>query len=125
MADYHATSRSNYFLVQNAADFEAWADELGLDVRQLDGTFAIFAEDWPSTDDGDFIEQLQMHLLPEPGNIAILMSSGHEKQRYIAGFAHALRHPSFEPNFTMISLSDIYTRCDELFGRQPETECEY
>lgn len=103
MASYTAAARSNYFRVRDPKAFRRWCDRLNLDIIQPDEDgpepfFAITLSDddtgcWPSfhpdTDEEiDIHQELAPHL--DPRDVAILMQSGHEKLRFITGFATAV-----------------------------------
>ena len=134
MANYTASSRSNYFRVKDTEAFRKWADDLELKVEPNDdGMLMIWADcengDWPDfrfneeTDDYDeiaFYGELAEHLVP--GEIAILMEVGAEKLRYLCGYAVAIDH---EGNMETVSINQIY---DKVKTRWPDvklTTCEY
>jgi hypothetical protein len=130
MANYEATTRSNYFRVKDAPAFEAWCRSLGLEfwteAREEapdDAFYAITADTgdccgWPSCridndEDIDFPEDLAGHL--DPRDVAIVFEVGHEKLRYITGVAIAV-HP--DGRTVAVSLNDIYARARKAFGRK-------
>jgi len=134
MANYTASSRSNYFRVKDTEAFRKWADNLDLKVEPNgDDMLMIWSDgengDWPDfrfneeTDDYDeiaFYEELAEHLVP--GEIAILMEVGAEKLRYLCGCAVAIDH---EGNMETVSINQIY---DKVKTRWPDvklTTCEY
>ena len=136
MANYEATSRSNYFRVKDTEAFEAWAHSRGLILLQgnkAEDQTGIAPEemsdgDWPSTvydeaeDDFveiDFIDELAGHLAD--GEVAVLMSAGHEKLRYVSGFATAI---TSEGEVARVSLTDIYDKLKEA-GYTGVTPAEY
>jgi len=98
MANWYGHSRSNYFKVTDVSAFTAWASGLGLQVEDNGaGLFAVFGDSegwWPSGRwdedaqehvDVDFPAELQSHLAA--GEVAILMTAGAEKLRYLTGHA--------------------------------------
>jgi hypothetical protein len=117
MADYRATCRSNYFRVTCLKSFEHWAWFSGLAVWYGDnGKVAITSADsfgWPTErsepeaddqlDEFDLLNELAGHLAD--GEVAVLMESGSENLRYIAGSAFAVARGK-EP--VRISLDSIY-----------------
>lgn len=132
MANYEATTRSNYFRVKDAAAFEAWCTKYGVSfwTRQPAATpnvkeYAITADSgdgsgWPSQrwddnsedwEDVDFTTELAAHLAPD--NIAILLEIGNDKLRYLVGMATAI-HP--DGRTATVSLADIYDRAQAMFG---------
>lgn len=106
MANYYATTRSNYFAVIDPDAFKEQMETLGVGVFEqvaADGskTFAVYGRDgedgqWPSMraigDDDipddfeeiDFMEVIQNHLVPD--GVAVLIEIGFEKLRYLTGF---------------------------------------
>lgn len=126
MASYTAAARSNYFRVKNPKAFRRWCDRLNLDILMPDDAgpepfFAITPSSdtgsWPSfhpdTDEEiDIHQELAPHL--DPRDVAILMQSGHEKLRFITGFATAVHA---DGRCITISLRDIYDRAREEFGQ--------
>jgi len=127
MANYTAAARSNYFRVKNQNAFRRWCDRLNLEILKPDEDgpqpfFAIAPSDddtgcWPSLhpesdEEFDIPHELALHL--DPRDVAILMQSGHEKLRYITGFATVVRA---DGRTFSISLLDIYDRAREEFGQ--------
>lgn len=99
MANYIALTRTNYFRVRDAHAFEAWCERRGLRFCTKGGDasrYAFSAESesgWPTfdyetDDDVDVAAELAPHLIPE--DIAVLMETGGEKLRYLAGEAIAV-----------------------------------
>lgn len=126
MANYTAAARSNYFRVKNQKAFRRWCKVFDLDILMPDedGPEPFFAIT-PSSDTGswpgfhpDTDEEFDIHhaLAPhlDPRDIAILMHAGHEKLRYITGFATAVHA---DGRTVSISLRDIYDRAREEFGQ--------
>lgn len=131
MADWFGTSRSNYFRVKDPAQFEEeMATFSGLDVRQTkEGYYALFGDDgyggWPSAsyneetgDESDFdiVEIVSRHLAE--GEVAVFMSAGAEKLRYISGYSEAVDHTGKR---VFVSLNDIYEKAEEAFGVRPSS----
>jgi len=128
MANYTATTRSNYFRVKDAKAFTAWchhrAIEFWIEMRPespADDFYAISADTgdccgWPTydpaaDDEFDFAGELAEHL--DPRDVAILFEVGAEKLRYLIGVAKAV-HP--DGRTISVSLYDIYDRAREAFG---------
>ena len=104
MANWYGTSRSNYFKVKDEEAFREWADSRDLEVLEKPhGLFGVapssMSEDgsWPSyyyDEDReeeyeiDFQAELIEHLAE--GQVAILMTIGAEKLRYLTGYSVAL-----------------------------------
>jgi hypothetical protein len=124
MADWNGMARSNYFRVKDEAAFRKWAEYLELAViTDSEGRFGVYSktddggfpserlsEDVEEMEDLDFPDELAAHLVE--GSIAILMTAGHEKDRYVSGYAIALNS---EGKRVELVLSDIYTKAAELF----------
>jgi len=117
MANYHSTTRSNYFQVKDDAAFEQWCRSLRLrQLKNSKGEYAVFGgEDesgWPnfrrSESDRedqviDFPQELSEHLHDD--YVAVLMEAGHEAIRYVTGQAIAINSKG---KSMVISLDDIY-----------------
>jgi hypothetical protein len=132
MANYEATTRSNYFRVKNRTAFKKWCSKRGLEFWTKDdkkpGPFAISGNDgyWPSSDpetgdEIDIMTELAHHL--DPRDIAIFFEVGYEKLRYLVGCATAV-HP--DGRSVSVNLNDIYERAKAEFGSQMSiSEAEY
>lgn len=125
MATWYGMSRSNYFRVKDEAQFRTWAKNLHLEVFTDSNGRLGFCSD---TEDGgfpswrfkqgaeedeaiDLPDELAGHLAD--GEIAVLMSAGHEKACYVSGYATAVN--STGQRFSLV-LSDIYEKAAEAFG---------
>lgn len=132
MANWYGTSRSNYFRVKDDAAFKAWVESAPDSIRASAGDaqdgqgdmWAIFSEteygDWPSTrydeekDDEiewDIMAELAPHLAD--GEVAVLMSIGAEKERYVTGWAGAVNS---EGKQVGVNLNDVYALAAKEFG---------
>jgi len=128
MANYYATTRSNYFRVRDAEAFKAWCADLNLTFwtkeAGSDTYYAITSDTgdscgWPSQrwegddDCGDYVE-IDLHgelaNMLHPENVAVLFEIGSEKLRYLVGVATAV-HP--DGRLHSVNLADIYeeARC--------------
>ena len=137
MANWYGSSRSNYFKVKDEAAFRKWADELGLTVitnLNPEGTlFGVYPGDsddgfWPSFVFGDFDDEerevdicaeLAEHLAE--GEVAVLMTIGAAKLRYLIGHATAVK---WTGETVEVSINDIYEKAFKVFGVKP-TPGEY
>ena len=125
MANYYASSRSNYFNVKDADAFKAAMANFG-DVEVItdkDGRYGVLSQHsdngtWPSyffddiTDEEtevDFFSFVADHLADD--EVAIFMEAGAEKLRYICGYAVAVNNKG---ETRMIALSNIYDLAKEL-----------
>jgi hypothetical protein len=125
MANWYGMSRSNYFRVKDEAQFRRWAEELELAVISDEhGRFGFYSntedgglpscrctEDRDDLQEIDIVGELSAHLAE--GEIAVLMSAGHEKARYVSGYAVALNR---DGGRISVSLSDIYEKAASTFG---------
>lgn len=122
MADYNAALRSNPFRVKDKEAFANWVEEtiggaLEIDfVRDSPDEVVILGySDLPTSDyegeEIDFAASLAAHL--KPGSVAVIFGSGHEKLRFIGGWAIAI-HPTGETVET--NLNDIYRDAQEAFS---------
>ena len=124
MACWTGMSRSNYFRLNDEVAFRRWAQELGLVVITNDNAGFGF---YSNSDDGglpasrvgeddhdediDLETELATHLAE--GEVAIIMSIGHEKARYLSAYAAAVS--STEERVTL-DISDIYEKAAQFFG---------
>jgi hypothetical protein len=132
MANYYATSRSNYFAVKDETAFHQWAATLDLRIllpahsdKTADGIrrFAITPDDrddggWPSSqlnpetdqyEDIDLTRQLSVHLADE--EVAVLFEVGSEKLRYLTGHAVEVNNKG---KTRCLYLADIYKSARKL-----------
>ena len=126
MANYYATTRSNYFRVKDAKAFEAWCRKRSLvfwrkRVTDVGDCYAITADTgdcagWPvddpdQDDEFDFTAELAGHL--DPRDVAILFEIGAEKLRYLMGVATAVNP---DGQTVRVMLDEIYIRARKAFG---------
>lgn len=121
MANYEGVARTNYFRVKVEQKFRDWAKKRQCDIAEgrgnQKGTFAIFPNDYhegsfldwdPETEEHiDIMDELADHLAD--GSVAIIMESGHEKLRYISGYAEAINN---KKERVLVGLRDIYNKAD-------------
>lgn len=139
MANYYASSRSNYFRVKDEQAFKDWLDTTNIEILATseddegNTTYAIVpnapdGEGWSLTmwedDEGveldeerDLIIELSGHLAD--GWVAILMEAGAEKLRYVSGFAIAVNNRGA---IETVHLSDIYEKAQWLGGHLTPAE---
>ena len=126
MANWYGTSRSNYFNVKDEGAFREWAERRDLEIfTNLVGQLAVapssMSEDgsWPSYDyDEDFEIDFQAELIEHlaEGQVAILMTIGAEKLRYLTGYAVAL---AWDGRRISVDIADIYDKVETEFGVAP------
>ena len=119
MANYGGFGRTNYFRVKDVEAFETAAEPFGAVHRRDDGLVTVLATnesgDFSAYDDETDEERDLADVLPDhlaDGEVAVLMSVGAEKLRYIEGWAVAV-HSSGER--VELSLNDIYAEAQETF----------
>lgn len=140
MSNYYGNERTNYFKVapEKKEAFKAWAEALDIEVADRDGRVAIFPH--PDSEDGcfpsysyareeqagegngevDVITELSEFLAP--GSVAVFLSVGNEKLRYLHGHADAIDHTG---KLVTVSINDIYHRAAEAFPNAEVTEAAY
>jgi hypothetical protein len=127
MANFYGQARSNYFMVKNNEEFVAEMEKYPVKVitKETDGVtlygvmdddddgggdmFSVWDEDEDGADELDWSEVFTRHLAD--GWVAVIVSSGAEKYRYISGHAVAYNNKGEE---THLDLSDIYTLAGQL-----------
>jgi hypothetical protein len=126
MANYVAAARSNRFAVRDREAFLAWVGTIpGLYAESegcRDGAerFVLLADEdgWPThrlpacgddcEEEFDLFAELSERLAE--GEVAVLVESGHEKLRYVGGYAAAVVHRGEKLS---VSLDDIYSMVEE------------
>lgn len=121
MANYYETARSNYFRVTDKGKFQEFLDKVGgLEFIEQEDRVGFLCDDgvpcsWrPNGEDSehvdlDFFRELSKHLVQ--GEVAIVVVSGHEKMRYITGWATAVNSKG---TFRSVSIDDIYSKARAL-----------
>ena len=147
MANYISTWRTNYFRVKDEPAFRDFIERVG-DVELVErtdnsGVFALIEGpdgdggaplymlgDTEDPENSDTWRYFNDHIPPfecfladhlARGEVAILMESGHEKLRYVSGYATAIRS---DGEILSISLSLIYDAVEREWGIIP-TRAEY
>lgn len=139
MANWYGASRSNYFRVK---DIKAFMEDMRtISVAVVINNDAEFGQrcmvhpedgddgNWPSYRyDNETDSEMEDIWLPEviskhlpEGEVAVFLTVGHEKLRYLTGFAVAIDHTGKEIE---VNLNEIYPRAAEAFGKIP-TAAEY
>jgi hypothetical protein len=136
MANYYATSRTNYVEVTDAEAFKKMAECNSLQVLTDGDKFGLAPNDfsgdgcWPSeftqtqcTDDEDNVLEpvefdFRKHVMPlvKEGQVLVVMQAGAEKLRYISGSATAFVRRGDDVSAVHLSLYDIYAKAAEVFG---------
>jgi hypothetical protein len=132
MATYIASARSNYFKVKDAALFQKFCRQYGLEIIEPSPDakneerrygFLIYdslpagrsddSDGWIPT---DFIQELAEQLAP--GEVAVVMEVGSEKMRYLNGYACAVNSRG---KTVELNLNQIYQQAKQRFGILPTT----
>lgn len=132
MANYYATSRSNAFRVKDADAFKAWLDSTGANYEIVSfsendpgfivegdddsGDFPSWVQDPATADDVEIDWAAELPRFLKDGEVAVLMSVGAEKLRYVAGWALAVNSAG---ESVTVSLDDIYAAAVKQLGVDP------
>ena len=137
MANWYGTSRSNYFHVKDKEAFWQFVVDTGVKAFTDDqGRYAVAADSendgyWPSSifkchedgtedyEDIDFEDELAPHLAD--GEVAVLMTAGAEKLRYVTGYAIAVKN---DGSRMTLDINDIYDNVLHAWGIDP-SRAEY
>lgn len=135
MANYYATERTNYFLVNNEEGFledvQTFLGNYEILRKEKDGKtyFAIlgdydngqglpdYYEHEGDTFELEWADFFKAHLAE--GSVAIIMHAGNEKMRYVMGYAYAY---NWKGEVKTIDLRDIYELAKELGNDITEVE---
>lgn len=135
MANYYATERTNYFLVNNEEGFledvQTFLGNHEILRKEKDGKtyFAIlgdydngqglpaYYEHEGDTFELEWADFFKAHLAE--GSVAIIMHAGNEKMRYVMGYAYAY---NWKGEVKTIDLRDIYELAKELGNDITEVE---
>lgn len=104
MANYNGTGRTNYVKIRDMDALRATIDRwnIGVEIVEKDGHVAFLGDtgddfslpSYCETDEGvehdDALTLLAGHM--EDGQILVAQQSGHEKLRYVDGYARALNN---------------------------------
>lgn len=131
MANYYGVTRTNYFAVKNEEEFRAEIANLPVELIEAkeegkkvfgfldadsDGGGDIFSRWNEETDEHEEIDWqafFQKHLADDW--VAIIVSSGAEKHRYINGFAIAYNNKGESRS---VGVEDIYKLSEDLGSRR-------
>lgn len=129
MANYEGAERTNYVRIrQEKVEWvEKYADSFNIEMFEKDGAYCFTPSEY--TDDGCFntwreyldaegnecedeLDLAKVALCMEEGQVLVILSSGHEKLRYISGWAAAW---DWRGNCVSLGLSGIYMLAAEKF----------
>lgn len=122
MANYEEAWRTNYVKIKDTDkltkalepfDIEVWAND---GFTAFGGTYEGGFPQWGEDSESEEIEfSFAEHVCPfmEEDQILIAMSVGHEKLRYVSGWAQAYNQKG---EFIQIALFDIYKMASDKFG---------
>lgn len=124
MADYCCAARTNGFAVKDLPRFREEANSIGIkfdvetaqDGRELVVMLGTEEYGFPSGEDADgneidLFKWLPTHLAP--GEVAVVYESGHEKLRYLSGFATAV---NAEGAIVQCSITDVLEKAVVVLG---------
>lgn len=125
MANYYGTGRSNYVRVKDEEAFRRAAERLDCEVvTDQEGRFAILDDnpdgggfsfiEYPDEPDAEPVEHVVEELLGPllaDGEVMVLMEAGHEKHRYVTGWAMAFNN---RQEVRRVDLDDIYELARQL-----------
>ena len=130
MANYQGAERTNYVRIRQEKlhDVAEYVGMFNIEMHEKDGTYCFLPSAW--NDDGCFSQwgedeggnELELDWesvarAMEDGQVLIIMSAGHEKLRYISGWAVAW---DWQGNYTSLSINGIYEQAAEKFGVQTD-----
>ena len=137
MANYECVSRTNYFHVKDAELFREFMDTVIADDMHLweekdsnsnvvfafgcEGTIYGFPDENGDSDFDLFLEKLQEYIAND--DAAILIEAGHEKLRYVAGYATIITHTGMQT----VSIAELaLLKAKEMLDNPDfETKMEY
>lgn len=135
MANYYESSRSNYVKVKDLEEFKKFAALFGATVEPRDkwensDEYCLLWEDGfqdiPYNSetgdemDGDFIKDVAGHL--QENSVLVVMGSGHEKLRYVTGWAFAV---DCTGESVAVNIDSIYALAGDKFKGKEVTSAEY
>lgn len=135
MANYYGASRTNYFRVKDETKFREWASGRNVEViedtsHDGKGRFCLLPigcdddtfQNYDNNTDPevDMLAEISKHLAP--GSVCVMMESGHEKLRYIIGWAEAINHRGKRVS---VNLQDIFKLARKARLGKEITDCEY
>jgi hypothetical protein len=126
VANYTGAARTNYFRVKDRDAFNDALQDLDVTISEQnsdpqfvcllatgtdDGCFPswVYNEDTDDHDDIDLPGLIADHLVD--GDVAIIMEAGHEKLRYVSGWALAVNSKG---ETVQVTLNDIYDKAKTL-----------
>lgn len=137
MANYYESARTNYVKVKDVDAFRefcklygATVSPSGMDEGPRAGKVCILWDegfnqtpyDWETNEEieGDFFADVPAHLVE--GEVLVMMASGHEKLRYITGYAGAVDSTG---KTVFINIDQIYQLAVAQLGVKEIDGCNY
>ena len=124
MANYEGAARSNYVRIKDIAALKAALEPFAIEVseRGTNGTVCFLSEDgdggWPSTTLTDNDVEIEFdpvaHICPHmvDGEVLVMLESGHERLRYIVGYADAYHSDGRRVG---VNIENIYDKASREF----------
>lgn len=141
MANYQGAERTNYVRIREEKlhDVAEYVRMFNIEMHEKDGTYCFtpfgYTDDgcfnaWCAYEDDDGreceaeLDWAEVALCMEEGQVLVILSAGHEKLRYISGYAQAW---DWRGNCVGLSLNEIYRRASEAFEVPFDsiTDCSY
>jgi hypothetical protein len=128
MANYVGAARTNYVTIENLQELtevlNPWPLEI---VKNSEGKVAFLSADpdssgWPYFGVDVSYEEVELDvasvIMPfvKEGEVLLVMEAGHEKLRYISGWASAWIRRGDTVSEVTVSLNDIYQKAAEAFN---------
>ena len=134
MANYQGAERTNYVRIREDRlnRVTRYAARFNIEMHEKDGAYCFTPSEYTDggcfnvwyqyeDDDGNECEAeldwAEVALCMEVGQVLVVMSAGHEKLRYIIGWAAAW---DWQGNYTSLSINGIYEQAAEKFGVQTD-----
>lgn len=127
MANYFGRARTNYVTVQDIAGLKKALEPWPISVEEKDGKVVLLDDDpdgsgWPTWGFGTDGEDLELDvadvIMPfvAEGEVLVLEETGHEKMRYLTGYACAWIRRGEAVDEVNLNLSMIYQMAADKFG---------
>ena len=128
MANYYAVARSNYVHVDDIdgliSALKPFPDLMIIRESETSDRYGIFCDDggWGimgMDDDGKEVDfDPEVHIMPyvKEEEVLVMLEVGHEKLRYLVGYATAYVRVDNKTRWCNVSINDIYSLASEKFG---------
>jgi hypothetical protein len=120
MANWYGASRSNYVEIEDLGGLQdSLARFGGVHIHEKDGKYCLLADEtedggWPSfaLDNDDLLFLFEDHVMPfvKEGEVLVIQQAGHEKLRYVSGYAAAFVRRGHDIDYCDVGINDIYQK---------------